>query len=406
MSFQSVLLNLLRLRIRQPRQKHWVLRDVSFAVNKGEMLGLIGVNGSGKSTTLKLISQIIEPTSGCVDVRGRVSALLELGAGFHPDLTGRENIHLNGSIMGLTRKEIRRKFDDIVSFSELESFIDVPVRHYSSGMYMRLGFSVAVHADPELLLVDEVLAVGDQAFQVKCLREVRELKRKGTTILFVSHDMEAIRTLCDRAMWLDGGGVHADGAPEQVVEQYLEGIPDGRSEVFKGRNRLSGGQRWGTGEVELTGVRFLGGDGRETDMFVTGEPLCVRIEYETRERVRDPVFGVALYASNGAQINSADMRASGYQVDAIEGEGVVEYRIDDLPLLAGNYLVSVFVYNYAGQVPVAYDHLERTFLLRVVNKQGVQDWAGTVYIPCEWECYDGRSPRTVSDSPEVAPRAH
>ena len=386
-SFQSIFLNLARLRIRQPRQKYWVLQNISFAVNRGEMLGIIGINGSGKSTTLKLISRIIEPTTGRVEVHGRVSALLELGAGFHPDLTGQENIYLNGSILGLSKKEIAHKFDDIVQFAELQSFIDVPVRHYSSGMYMRLGFSVAVHADPEILLVDEVLAVGDYAFQVKCLRRVEELKREGTTILFVSHDMETVQELCDRAIWLDGGGVRADGDPEHVVEQYLRGIPDGALESPKKRTRLTRGQRWGSGEVELIDVHFVGQDGRDKGVFVTGEPLCVRMQYKAHARVRDPVFGVSLYASNGVQINSTDMRTSGCQIDAIEGEGVVEYRVESLPLLEGNYLLSAFVYNFGGQVPVAYDHLEKAFLLHVANGEGINEWTGTVYMPCTWECY-------------------
>jgi hypothetical protein len=252
---------------------------------------------------------------------------------------------------------------------------------------------VAIHADPEILLVDEVLAVGDQAFQVKCLKKAEELRRCGVTVLFVSHDMDAVRELCDRAIWLDGGGVRADGGPEDVVAQYLRGFAEGELERMARGKILTRGQRWGTGEVELIDVRFLGQDGCARDVFRTGEPLCVQMRYRARQRIEDPVFGVAMYASSGAQINSTDMRTSRYSLEAIEGEGIVEYRAEGLPLLEGNYLVSAFVYSHAGQVPVAYDHLEKAYLLRVVNAEGIDDWTGTVYIPSRWECYpEGTGP--------------
>jgi ABC-type polysaccharide/polyol phosphate transport system ATPase subunit len=207
-SLQELAVNLFR-RNNNSHEEFWALQDVSFTVEQGETLGLIGPNGAGKSTALKLISRIIEPTSGQIEVNGQVGALLELGAGFHPDLTGRENIYLNGSILGLSRAQIRRKLDAIIAFAELERFIDVPVKHYSSGMYVRLGFSVAVHTDPEVLLVDEVLAVGDQNFQHKCLERIMEMQRQGITICFVSHGLGEVRRLCSRAVWLDDGMVQA-----------------------------------------------------------------------------------------------------------------------------------------------------------------------------------------------------
>lgn len=384
LSFQSMVMNVLRLRLRRPRQRYWVLRDVSLNVGRGEMVGLIGVNGSGKSTTLKLISRIIEPTSGTVEVNGRVSALLELGAGFHPDLTGRENVYLNGSILGMSRREIQHRFDAIVAFADLESSIDMPVRFYSSGMYMRLGFAVAIHADPEILLVDEVLAVGDYAFQAKCLRSVDALKAQGVTILFVSHDMEAVRELCDRAIWLDGGGVRADGDPRAVVDQYLRGYADGELDIHRTGRKLMRGQRWGSGEIELVDVRFLGADGLERTCFTTGEPLQVSIQYIAHNRIQSPVFGMALYSSEGVWITGSNTYSSGNDVSWVEGEGQVTLHIDSLPLLEGNYLFSATVYDYGSQIHQAYDHLDKAFLIQVRCNAGIKEPLGLVHVPSRW----------------------
>jgi hypothetical protein len=198
--------------------------------------------------------------------------------------------------------------------------------------------------------------------------------------------MEIVRELCDRAIWLDGGGVCADGDPEQVVERYLRGLPDEELDPAAGQRRRVGGQRWGSGEVELVDVHLVGEDGREKGLFVTGEPLRVRLHYRAHRRVLDPVFGVSLYASSGVQINSSDMRTSGCRIEVIEGQGVVEYRVESLPLLEGNYLLSAFVYNFGGEVPVAYDHLEKAFTLHVANGAGIAEWTGTVYMPCTWVC--------------------
>jgi ABC-type polysaccharide/polyol phosphate transport system ATPase subunit len=384
LSFQSTLMNLLRLRVRRPRQRYHVLRNVSFTVERGEMLGLIGVNGAGKSTTLKLISRIIEPSSGKVEVNGRLSALLELGAGFHPDLTGRENVYLNGSVLGMSRREIGLRFDDIVHFADLEASIDMPVRYYSSGMYMRLGFSVAIHADPEILLVDEVLAVGDHAFQLKCLRKADELRDNGVTILFVSHDMDAVRELCDRAIWLDGGGVRADGEPEQVVEQYLRGFADGELERIHPPGQLTRGQRWGSGEIEITGVRFLDQEGRERSWFATGEALQVEMDYVAHKRIENPVFGMAFHSAEGAWINGSNTNTSDFGVGAVEGAGTITYAVDNLPLLGGTYLFSAVAYDFSGEVPTAYDHWDKSFLVQVRCGNGVKETLGIVHMPCRW----------------------
>ena len=217
---QEIFLRLFGAGREQSREEFWALRDVNLEIHPGETIGFLGVNGAGKSTLLKLTSRIIFPTTGTITANGRVASLLEVGTGFHPDLTGRENIHLNGSLLGMSRAEVKSKLDDIIEFAELKDFIDMPVKHYSSGMYMRLGFSVAAHVDPDILLVDEVLAVGDEAFQQKCQRRVEQLGKEGVTILFVSHDLEAVRRICQRAVWLDGGRICIDGPVEQVTDTY------------------------------------------------------------------------------------------------------------------------------------------------------------------------------------------
>jgi len=340
-SFQELVVGLFR-RNHRSREEFWALRDVSFAVEQGETVGIIGPNGAGKSTLLKLAARMIEPTSGRIAVRGRIGALLELGAGFHPDLTGRENIYLNGSILGLSRAEIRRRLDDIIGFAELERFIDVPVKHYSSGMYVRLGFSVAVHAEPEILLVDEVLAVGDAAFQRKCLERIDDLRRQGVTVLFVSHSADVVRALCNRAIWLHEGRVVADDAAEAVVRRYLE--------HSWGRQIVSqpGGddRRWGTGRIRIVQVRLLDGEGRERQQFRTGEPLVVEMHYRAEERVKRPVFGLAIHRSDGVHITGPNTQFAGLDIPVVEGEGIVTYTIPALPLLEGLYYISVSAHNW------------------------------------------------------------
>jgi lipopolysaccharide transport system ATP-binding protein len=325
-SFQEAVINIFRRN--GSGEEFWALRDVSFAVEKGEMVGIIGPNSAGKSTVLKLISRIIEPTSGRVEVNGRVSALLELGAGFHPDLTGRENVYLNGSILGLSRKEIRRKFDSIVSFAEMERFIDVPVKHYSSGMYVRLGFSVAIHIDPEILLIDEVLAVGDAAFQRKCLERIDKLRQEGITILLVSHNLDVVRSLCKKAIWLDKGKIMAEGNPEAVVRQYMWHSYESSKPIRKVKDA-----RWGTGVVKIEQVRILNDLGIKPAVFATGEPMTVEIHYRASRRVEYPVFGLAIHRSDGVHITGPNTQFAGYEILWIEGRGTVSFHIPRLPLL-------------------------------------------------------------------------
>jgi len=330
-SFQELMLN--RLKGNQDTaEEFWALQDVSFEVEAGETLGIIGPNGAGKSTILKLIARILELTSGRITINGRVSALLELGAGFHPDLTGRENIFLNGSLLGLSRKEMISKFDQIVEFAELEHFVDVPVRHYSSGMLIRLGFSIATTVEADVLLVDEVLAVGDERFQGKCLERMGEIQRKGTTILFVSHSLEMVQNVCSKAIWLDRGVVRAWGAPEEVVDHYLRGIAAGEQ---------LGQQGLGTLEAEIVKIEMLDENGQTTKSAYSGENVTFRIEVAFHANADGALFGFVLRRDDGlnmCDVYDTDSGRQGMNSESFEAgeKAVVEFRVR-LNLLGGRY---------------------------------------------------------------------
>lgn len=380
-SFQEAALAFLHGRDNS-REDLWALKDVSFAVERGKTVGIIGPNGSGKSTVLKLITRILEPTSGQVVVQGRVSALIELGAGFHPDLTGRENVYLNGSLLGFSRNEMKAKFDRIVEFSELEKFIDVPIKHYSSGMHMRLGFAVAIHVDPNVLLIDEILAVGDQAFQNKCLGKIGELKSQGVTIVFVSHDLESVRNLCPSAIWLENGVIQESGTTGRVIDSYLNNVT-ALTEARLSRERPTRDKenRWGSGEIEITEVRFLDAQGRERRAFKTGEKMVVRLRYQAHTEVQQPVFGLAIYGSDGVQINGPNTKLSDYTVESVEGAGEIDYIVELLPLLEGSYELSAVVYDQDGLH--AYDHQHRMHTF-IIQRGAVKERYGMIYIPCQW----------------------
>lgn len=404
-SFQELFLNMIRLKRSTSQEKYWALRDVSFEVKKGEMVGIIGENGAGKSTLLKLLTRIIEPSAGTITVNGRVSALLELGAGFHPDLTGRENIYLNGSVLGFSKADMDGIFDSILAFSEMERFIDVPVKHYSSGMYMRLGFSIAIHVEPEILLVDEVLAVGDQAFQYRCLDRINRMKRQGVTIILVTHSLKSVREMCDRAIWLDEGRKQADGAVQRVLEQYMAQVlaedeqallqtESVRRELKKptqatkaqGRSTLAARDkskwRWGSREAEITRVQILDDQGQERRAFKTGDPAVIRIHFVAHQQIKEPQFGLAIYHAGGFHINGPNTTFAGLHIEAIEGEGYIDHAIDSLPLLEGTYLVSASVGDYDGVHPYDYHHQAYTF--RVRASETIQEMHGTFLIPATW----------------------
>jgi lipopolysaccharide transport system ATP-binding protein len=386
-SFQEVAVGLFHRN--GSREELWAVRDVSFTVAPGEALGLIGPNGSGKSTILKLISRILEPTEGNIQVNGRLSALLELGAGFHPDLTGRENIYLNGSILGLSRRDMDAHFDDIVRFSELERFIDMPVKHYSSGMAMRLGFAVAIHVEPEVLLIDEVLAVGDESFQMKCLDKISELRSQNVTIVFVSHGLDAVRQLCDRALWIENGEMRHLGPTEQVIDLYRDSVTVKEEDRLATQHGEGAGlgqetfaHRWGSGEVEIVDVCFRDVLGNERHVFRTGEPMLACIRYRAHQRIDNPVFGVAIHRSDGLHVNGPNTKVAGYPIDYVDGEGEIHYFIEALPLLEGTYQFSATCYDYACVHP--YDHHHRMYTFRVQRGE-IKEEFGTFYIPSRWE---------------------
>jgi ABC-2 type transport system ATP-binding protein len=272
------------------------LRDVTFDVPRGTTLGLIGENGSGKSTLLKCIAQILFPDEGTITTRGKISALLELGAGFHPELSGRDNVYLNGAILGLSKKQLDDRFDDIVDFSGISQFIDSPVKNYSSGMYVRLGFSVAINVDPDVLLIDEVLAVGDAEFQQRCTDKIVDLKAQGRTIVVVSHSMESVRNLCDQVALLEHGRLVTVGRAVDVIDEYLVDVF--HDEEFDATD----GARWGSGEIRIDRAELLGSDDRRVNLVQTGDELVVRMHYPAHESVRQPVFGIGIHAADGAYV--------------------------------------------------------------------------------------------------------
>lgn len=317
------------------RREFWALKDLSFAVRQGEAVGIIGHNGSGKSTTLKLMTGILRPNRGTVRLRGRVGALIEVGAGFHQDLTGRENVYLNGTILGLSRREIDTEFDDIVDFSELHEFIDTPVKRYSSGMYARLGFAVAVHMAPDVLLVDEVLAVGDVAFQQKCLERIEAMKRRGTTIVFISHNLHAVLEVCPRVIVLERGVKLIDGSGAETVSAYLQRL----------QSRTARAQDDENSPIVIREFAFVDSRGRPRDRFASGEQLGVRLVLEARRRVHRPVIGFAFYTADGTCVYGHNSKIDRWDAGDVEGLVTYELTYEGIHLHPGSYLVTVAVHD-------------------------------------------------------------
>lgn len=348
---------------RNEYEERCVINDISFNIKKGEAVGLIGHNGCGKSTTLKLLTRIMYPTSGSIEINGRVSSLLELGAGFHPDLSGRENIYINASIFGLTRHEIDKRLGDIIEFSELEEFIDNPVRTYSSGMYMRLAFSVAINVDADILLIDEVLAVGDVNFQAKCLNKLMEIKQEGTTIVLVSHSTAQIEQICDRSIWIRDGVIALDGDAHTVDGEYLKYMGEKRKEksqaigkvkmfkskecnviVGKGTNEnIKEDNHRGTGEVKVTSVKAVNTNREETYVFSSDDPIIFRVSYEVEKVVEDALVGVCIYRCDGVKCYGTNTKVDGIDGFRIEKNGSVEYLLEESQLKEGKYFLDVCI---------------------------------------------------------------
>jgi lipopolysaccharide transport system ATP-binding protein len=376
-------------------EEFWALKDVSFEVKRGEVLGIIGRNGAGKSTLFKILSRITEPSAGRVTIQGRVASLLEVGTGFHPELTGRENVYLNGAILGMTRAEIKRKFDEIVAFAEVQKFLDTPVKRYSSGMYVRLAFAVAAHLEPEILVVDEVLAVGDAEFQKKCLGKMSEVAGGGRTVLFVSHNMAVIRHLCERAILLRHGRIVCDGVPQLTISSYLSDVVVGNCvNLGNWRDRIT------TGDACITELRL--DDGHEGPTIVFGEDLriCIRTRFTTV--VKDPIFGVIIHDSSGEPVSNAQSTHDGLNVSEAAGEFAVEVYFRKLTLYPGRYYLSPYI---ADSTFRDIDFPRMCAMIDVCPAPGPhgdlrlhENW-GKVFIPSKWRVAEVQPDAECQDKP-------
>jgi ABC-type polysaccharide/polyol phosphate transport system ATPase subunit len=398
-TLKSALLQRSVLRDLRPNETFPALTDVSFSVPRGATYGVIGRNGSGKSTALKLVAGITKPTSGRVKVEGRISALIELGAGFHPEISGRENVYINGIMLGLTKRQIGERFDEIVDFAELREFIDAPVKTYSSGMYMRLGFAVAIHVDPDVLLVDEVLAVGDEGFTHKCLDKFGEFRRRGKTILLVTHSLNLVERFCDEALWLDDGRAMQHGDPKRVVGAYLTAVERSEEKLLaeataKAVDAVSttsvddaaavdpatpGLQppsdamaanmfqttegRWGAREIEITEVALLDANRQPAHVFHTGEPMTVVVNVRAKQPTTDFVFGIGLFNADGVCCYGTNTYIEELNPAQIAGDASATFAIDSLELVEGTYKLDVAVHKMDGY-PYDYHRLLYTFRVK------------------------------------------
>jgi lipopolysaccharide transport system ATP-binding protein len=363
----------------------WALRDISFSVAQGESVAIIGRNGAGKTTLLKILSRITEPTEGRIRLRGRVSSLLEVGTGFHPELTGRENVYLNGTILGMTKKEIDRKFDEIIAFAGVEKFVDTPVKRFSSGMQVRLAFAVAAHLEPEILIVDEVLAVGDIAFQKKCLGKMQDVAAEGRTVLFVSHDLAAVEKLCSRAILLESGRYLADGPTSQTIARYQNTLLQSASTDLSTRR-----DRQGEGLARFARIQLLDEEGREQSVFFSGKPLRIRLHYDSRDH--KPLLNSRVSVSVngwGKVYFLASTELHRHEALNLPPVGYVDCIVDELPLSLGTYYLSPF-FEVNG---VIQDWVDSASILQVedgnfygTGKDYPIGWEGrTVLVKHRWE---------------------
>ncbi|MBN1271512.1 MAG: ABC transporter ATP-binding protein [Candidatus Aminicenantes bacterium] len=388
-TFKSALVKGDLFKALKPDELVMALDGVDIKIEKGTTFGVIGENGSGKSTLLKLVAGITKPTSGNVTVDGKVSALIELGAGFHPEITGRENVYINGIMLGLSKKEISQKFDQIVRFAELEDFIDVPVKTYSSGMYMRLGFSVAINVNPDILLIDEVLAVGDASFVPKCLDRIDDFRRRKKTILFVSHDLATVEKICDRVAWLKEGRIITIGKPKRVVDAYMQDVTEKQEESFETRQREVAEEeifeedrrenRWGKREIEIKKVRLKSLKGKEKHVFSPNEGLIIEMEVCSYSKIKDFVFGIGIFNSQGICCYGTNTNLEEIKPVSIQGDGLVTCRLEKLNLINGTYYLDVAVHKKDGY-PYDYHQNLYSFLVSAPSYKDV----GIARPPHSW----------------------
>jgi len=365
------------LRGRRARyDEFWALKGVDFEIPFGSTFGIIGSNGSGKSTLLKCLAGILSPDKGSVSCNGRMAALLELGAGFHPDLSGRENIYLNGAILGMTRSEIDRKLEEIIDFSGLEKFVDTPVKNYSSGMVVRLGFAVATNVDPEILIIDEVLAVGDESFQHRCHEKIESFRQEGRTIILVSHGLMQVAQLCSTVAWLEKGVIQEIGPSYEVIGKYA-----GQSHDAAPKIDGEIGERWGSHEAEITRAEFVNADGVPVHVLKTGEPISLQIDYTAHMPIKEPVFGIRITHLHGTNVWGSNTKRMGFQPATLNNSGTITLNIPDLPILAGTYDLTVALTDQ--HETYEYDHWERRVRFDVVQYSSFDE--GLIQIEANWQ---------------------
>jgi len=422
-TLKSALLKGTLLRDLHPDETFAAVRNVSFAVPRGSTYGIIGRNGSGKSTMLKLVAGITKPTEGRVRVEGRISALIELGAGFHPEISGRENVFINGIMLGLSKREITKRFDEIVEFAEVKDFIDAPVKTYSSGMYMRLGFAVAINVDPDVLLIDEVLAVGDEAFTHKCLDKFAEFRRRGKTILLVTHSLNLVEKFCDDVLWLDSGRIRGEGDPRRVVSAYITDVAkteeknlaaldararervDHAAPTSAGAASEAAGDaidppanmftasegRWGSREVEIVDVRILGEDGAAKQVCQSGEAVSIQMTVRAHKKVEDVVFGVGVFNADGVCCYGTNTDIEELEIAEFSGEQTVTFRIKSLDMVEGTYKIDVAAHRVDGY-PYDYHRLLYSFRVKSHTKD-----VGIYRPPHTWEFTAGISVKDIRE---------
>lgn len=389
-------------RNRNRYEERWVLNGISFEVKEGEAIGLIGHNGCGKSTTLKLLTRIMYPDSGSIELKGRVSSLIELGAGFHPDMSGRENIYTNASIFGLSKKEIDERMDDIIEFSEMEPFLDNPVRTYSSGMYMRLAFSVAINVNADILLIDEILAVGDVNFQAKCFNKLREIKAQGTTIVIVSHSMGQIEQICDRCIWIHEGKIRGEGLPRDIDKDYLDFMGQKRQEMVEEAERKEAqkleaeqedttpeeveikkeeeaAKRWGNGRARFCEIYMSGSKNEKQSVFATEERVSIHMRYKVKQKVEDAVFGIGIFRDDGIQCYGTNTRIEQFKKFDLTEDGEVKVNFGQLSLLPGKYTLDVAI---ESDMATPVDYFKEAYTFEVYSS--LTD-VGVFRIEHDWE---------------------
>ncbi len=358
----------------------WALKDISFEVKRGEAVALVGANGAGKTTLLKMLNGIFWPDEGKISIRGRIGPLIAVGAGFHPLLSGRENIYINAAILGIGKAEIEKKFDDIVAFADIGEFLDTPVKNYSSGMYVRLGFAVAVHCEPDILLIDEILSVGDMAFQSKCMEKMQEFIKGGKTIIYISHNLNSITSMCQRAVFIENSKVVQQGDARAVVDFY-------RKSVIHGKRGLADGIRHGSGDVEIKNVQFLDRNGVAKEIFQRGEYVQVKVSYEAKKVIVKPEFIVKFYSDKRVLITEPTTRHHKHQIslEQIQGKGEVTYTIDSIPFNAGRYPLSISILDSTGVMTYdAHEHLHELIVEKNADNPLIPLCGGLVYVPGVW----------------------